>query len=69
MKRIMAALKENGVSFYSLPAYSPELNRIERLWHKMKYTWMKAKRRNKVALEQDVAEILDGFGKKYTFEF
>jgi transposase len=69
MKKVMAALKENGVSFYPLPAYSPELNRIERLWHKIKYTWMKAKRRDKVALEQDVAEILDGFGKKFKFEF
>lgn len=33
------------------------------------YTWMKAKRRDKLILEQDVTEILDRFGKKYTFEF
>lgn len=69
MKNVMAALKEKSVSFYLLPAYSPELNRIERLWHKMKYTWMSAKRRTKVILEQDVAEILDGFGEKFKFEF
>lgn len=69
MEKVMAALKEKGVTFYRLPAYSPELNRIERLWHKMKYTWMKAKRRDKTVLEEDVTEILDGFGNKFKFDF
>jgi transposase len=69
MKEVMAALKEKEVTFYRLPAYSPELNRIERLWHKMKYTWMKAKRRDKAVLEEDVTEILDGFGKKFKIAF
>jgi transposase len=69
MENVMAVLKENGVSFYLLPAYSPELNRIELLWHKIKYTWMTTKRRTKPVLEQDVAEILDGFGKKFKFKF
>ncbi|MDZ7855608.1 IS630 family transposase [Sphaerotilus sp.] len=68
MINVMAALAEKGVSFYRLPAYSPELNRIERLWHKMKYAWMKAKRRDKIILEQDVTEIIDGFGKGKKFE-
>jgi transposase len=26
--------------FYFLPPYSPELNRIEILWKKMKYEWL-----------------------------
>ena len=26
-----------GVSWYYLPAYSPELNRIEELWRRLKY--------------------------------
>nr|WP_245598843.1 IS630 family transposase [Methylomicrobium lacus] len=30
-------LEEKGMRFYFLPPYSPELNRIELLWHKMKY--------------------------------
>jgi len=30
-------LKEQGMQFYFLPPYSPELNRIEILWCKMKY--------------------------------
>lgn len=69
MENVMEALKEKGVSFYFLPAYSPELNRIERLWHKIKYTWMSAKRRDKMVLEQDVTEILDGYGGNFKFDF
>ena len=30
-------LEEKGMRFYFLPPYSHELNRIELLWHKMKY--------------------------------
>lgn len=69
MKEVMADLAEKGVTFYRIPAYSPELNKIERLWHKMKYTWMPAKRRDKPVLEEDVTEILDGFGQKFKFAF
>ncbi|MGZ8918973.1 MAG: transposase [Methylobacter sp.] len=32
-------LAEKGMRFYFLPPYSPEVNRIERLWHKIKYEW------------------------------
>lgn len=69
MKDAIDFFKTKGVNFYFLPAYSPELNRIERLWHKIKYTWMSAKRRTKSDLEDDFGEIIDGFGKKYKFEF
>lgn len=62
-------LNEKELSLYFLPAYSPELNRIERLWHKMKYTWMAAKCRDSVALETDVDEILSNFGTKFRFNF
>lgn len=33
-------LAKKGLTLYFLPPYSPELNRIEMLWHKMKYKWM-----------------------------
>ena len=62
-------LKKQGVSLYFLPAYSPELNRIERLWHKIKHTWMAVKCRTAPELEADVREILDNFGMKYKFDF
>ena len=31
------------LTLYFLALYRPELNRIEKLWHKMKYPWMAAK--------------------------
>ena len=62
-------LAKQGVTLYFLPAYSPELNRIERLWHKIKYTWMAVKCRTANELEADVEEILDNFGTTYQFDF
>ncbi len=34
----MKWLHGQGVTLYFLPPYSPELNRIEKLWHLVKYT-------------------------------
>ncbi len=36
IRGLLEILKENGLVLYFLPPYSPELNRIERFWHKMK---------------------------------
>ena len=66
---IIEHLKKLGVQLYFLPAYSPELNRIERLWHKIKHTWMEVKHRTEEMLEADVCHILENFGSKYTFAF
>ena len=41
-----------------LPPYSPEINRIEKLWWLMKHRWMSLPRRTKVELEQTVNHIL-----------
>lgn len=65
----MSFLEKQGVTFYFLPPYSPELNRIERLWQMMKYTWMSVKCRNAEELEADVDEILENYGAKYIFKF
>ena len=62
-------LKSQGVTLYFLPPYSPELNRIEKLWHKIKYTWMELKCRTAETLEADVAHILDNFGGEYKLRF
>ena len=40
---LIALLKTQGVTLHFLPPYSPELNRIERLWHEIKHTWMAVK--------------------------
>ena len=65
----MELLKSQGVTLYFLPPYSPELNRIEKLWHLMKFTWMSVKTRDSNTLEADIEEILAGFGSKYKFNF
>ena len=45
-------LKEQGMQFYFLPPYSPELNRIEILWRKMKYEWLPFKQIEPEELEK-----------------
>ena len=66
---LLKVLQGKGLKLYFLPPYSPELNRIEKLWHKMKYEWMAFKSRDAKTLEADVDEILAGFGKKYKLDF
>ena len=66
---ILKYLESIGLKLYFLPPYSPELNRIERLWHKMKYTWMAPKCRNSQQLEEDVDDILSNFDTTYKFTF
>jgi len=66
---IVEHLKKQGVRLYFLPAYSPELNRIECVWHKMKHTWMEVKHRTEEMLEADICHIIDNFGSKYKFAF
>ncbi|MGY6276386.1 transposase [Methylomonas sp. MgM2] len=58
-----------GMRFYFLPPYSPELNRIELLWHKMKYEWLPFKTFTPDELEQAIDEIGHGFGSQYTLTF
>lgn len=66
---MLKLLEQRGLKLYFLPPYSPELNRIEKLWHKMKYTWMAFKARDAETLEADLDQILNGFGKDYTLSF
>jgi hypothetical protein len=54
-------LEKQGLTLYFLPPYGPELNRIERLWHKMEYTWIAPKYRDSQMLKNDVDEILHNF--------
>lgn len=68
-KYILKHLQSIGLKLHFLPAYSPELNRIERLWHKMKYTWMVPKCRNSREMEADIDDLLKNFGTTYKFAF
>jgi transposase len=62
-------LAEKGMQFYFLPPYSPELNRIELLWHKIKYEWLPFKTFTPNELENAIDEIGSGFGSKYMLTF
>ncbi len=66
---VLALLKPQGLTLIFLPPYSPELNRIELLWHKMKYEWMAFKARTAEKLQADVGKILDGFGSDCRMTF
>ena len=66
---LLKVLTGKGLKLYFLPPYSPELNRIEKLWHKMKYEWMAFKSRDAQTLEADVDEVVAGFGTKYKLDF
>ncbi len=66
---LLALLKKKGLTLHFLPPYRPELNRIEKLWHQMKYEWVAFKDRSAATLEADVDAILDGFGSKYRMTF
>ncbi len=59
---VLALLKQQGLTLIFLPPYRPELNRIEWLWHKMKYDWLPFKARTAEKLHKDVGKILDEFG-------
>jgi len=54
---------------YSYWPYSPELNRIEGLWKKIKYSWMGAKCRNSEMLQNDIEAFLSNFETKYKYAF
>ena len=66
---LLKVLERQGLKLYFLPPYSPELNRIEKLWHKMKYEWMSFKSRDAQTLEADVKEVLSGLWERYTLNF
>ncbi len=53
-----------------LPTYSPELNLIEILWHKVKYEWLPVMAYESFqVLQCHVREILSGYGKENRITF
>lgn len=62
------AAKELTLLF--LPAYSPELNKIEVLWHRCKHYWLTpADYVCDTTLQQRVADVLKRVGTEYTVNF
>ena len=62
-------LQRHGLTLYFLPAYSPELNRIEKLWWQIKHRWMGVCWRDKDTLEQQVTALLGKVGSELEFKF
>lgn len=56
-------LEEKGMRFYFLPPYSPELNRIELLWHKMKYEWLPSKHLHRMNLNRPSMKLAQGLAQ------
>lgn len=62
--------QEQGVGVFYLPRYSPHLNPIEILWHKMKYEWMPFLAYDSWAcLVEAVDMMICQFGKERTINF
>jgi transposase len=68
-KPILGIIGRKGMQFYFLPPYSPELNRIEIVWRKMKYEWLPFRSFTPVELEQAIDEIAARFGSQYQLTF
>ncbi len=66
---LLMVLHDQGVKLYFLPPYSSEPNRIARLWHPIKHSWMEVKHRDAQTLEEDLGEILNNFGTTYKMAF
>jgi hypothetical protein len=69
LKPYWELLAENGMQFYFLPTYSPELNRIDMLWRKMKYEWLPFQSFSPGELEDAIDEIGVVCGSQYQFTF
>ena len=69
IRPMLEQLKQKGLTLYFLPPYSPELNRIEILWRKVKYEWLAFKTRDSKTLHTDLDDIFAKFGKHYRLTF
>lgn len=63
--------EKKGLTIWYLPTYSPHLNKIETLWRKIKYEWLKPKDYMDLeTLEKALDNILINIGqKKYNIQF
>ena len=62
--------EDRNVHIFYLPTYSPHLHKIETLWRKMKYEWLRPEAYlNFTTLQTAVWHILDRVGLKYTIQF
>ena len=66
----MPSWKKQGLIIKYLPPYSPELNLIEILWERIKYTWLPFSAYQCLnALIEALENILSNVGSKYQITF
>ncbi|WP_198390005.1 transposase [Burkholderia ubonensis] len=61
-------IDHKAVLFY-LPAYSPELNKIEIVWRQLKYRWRRFVTWTKQTIDAELADLLAGYGTKFQTNF
>lgn len=62
--------QEQDLYIFFLPPYSPELNKIEMLWKKIKYRWLEFDAYlSWHNLQLHLNHVLDNIGKKYIINF
>lgn len=62
--------QKQGLYLQFLPAYCPELNRIEILWKHVKYYWLDISAyQSMISLKDQVTDVLENIGSKYHISF
>lgn len=62
--------QQKGLYLFYLPAYSPHLNRIERVWRHTKYLWLNPNDyQNLETLKTALDKIWNSFGSSYQIKF
>lgn len=62
--------RNQDLYIFFLPAYAPELNKIEILWRKMKYEWIHFNAfKSFQSLKDNLSQLCNEIGKKYTIKF
>ncbi|KVG80503.1 transposase [Burkholderia ubonensis] len=62
-------LMEHRALLFYLPAYSPELNKIEIVWQQLKYRWRNFVTWTKETIDAEHAELLRGYGSTFQTNF
>jgi len=62
--------EKQGLFIHNIPPYSPELNKIEILWRKIKYEWLDFSAYESFsALKKALNDILATIGEDYVINF
>ena len=63
-------MEENNLFIQNIPTYSPELNKIEILWRKIKYEWLNFSAYESFkTLKEELNNILANIGLDYHINF